>query len=598
MTCPDQTVINEHINLSFQMQMQVSNLTTLLNKTLTVDQAKQIHCQIIVSRLNNLAPLLIRQALKHAASQNSPTTTTHYIKSILQCTKQTSDVVSSTSHAIRHLSQHGQFKDALSLYNQSLSWGLLPNTFAVSSALKACARLLCTVSGLMIHGQTHKLGLCNVVFVQTALVDFYSKIGDMVVARKVFDEIRGKNVVSWNSILAGYVKYGDLAMAQSVFDEMPERDVISWNSMVSGFARANNMLQAYELFRRMPLKNTASWNTMVTGYVECEKIELARSFFDAMPEKNSVSYITMMSAYSRYGDVESAKELYDQLGNKNDLLSYNAMISCFAQNNRPKEALVLFEEMVIKPDKMTLASVVSACSQLGDSEYGARVESYMRKLGIVMDDHLATSFVDLYAKCGDIDKAYGLFNGLQKRDLVAYTTIILGCGINGRAKEAIGLFEEMMGDGIIPNVVTYTGILTAYNHVGMVEQGYECFKSMQKHGLVPSRDHYSIVVDLLGRAGRLEEAHELIKSMPMRPHAGVWGALLLGCSLHDNVELAEVAAGNCFELEPESGGYRSLLANIYAANGRWDDANRLRGGIVENGAIKIVGSSWSECGKL
>ncbi|KAK4381794.1 Pentatricopeptide repeat-containing protein [Sesamum angolense] len=130
--------------------------------------------------------------------------------------------------------------------------GLFPNTFAVSSALKACARILFKIGGLMIHGQVQKCGFCKVVFVQTALVDFYSKIGDMVIARKVFDEIRGKNVVSWNSILAGYVKYGDLAMAQSVFDEMPTKDVISWNSMVSGYARVKDMEQAYELFRRMP----------------------------------------------------------------------------------------------------------------------------------------------------------------------------------------------------------------------------------------------------------------------------------------------------------------------------------------------------------
>ncbi|KAI3448593.1 hypothetical protein Pfo_005258 [Paulownia fortunei] len=577
--------------------MQVTRFTALLDKSLTTDQAKQIHCQIVVNSLNNLEPLLIRQILKYA-NHYSPRTT-HYVKSILQ-RMQNPDVFS-TSCTIRYLSQHGQFREALSLYVQTHSSGLFPNTFAVSSALKACARILCKVGGLMIHGQVQKFGFCKVVFVQTALLDFYSKMSDMVIARKVFDEIRGKNVVSWNSMLSGYVKYGDLAMAQSVFDEMPMKDVISWNSMVSGFARAKDMEQAYELFRRMPQRNSASWNTMVTGYVECGKIELARSFFDAMPERNNVSYITMISAYSKYGNVEFAKVLYDQMGEKN-LLLYNAMIACFAQNNRAKEALQLFDEMLkpnvnIQPDKMTLASAISACSQLGDSKYGTWIESYMRESGIRMDDHLATSFIDLYAKCGNIDKAYELFNGLQKRDLVAYTAMILGCGINGRVKEAIKLFEEMMDADIIPNLVTFTGILTAYSHVGLVDEGYHCFMSMQRHGLVPSRDHYSIVVDLLGRDGRLEEAHELIKSMPMQPHAGVWGALLLACSLHNNVELAEVAAKNCFELEPDSSGYHSLLANIYASAGRWDDAKRLRRAIEEKGLVKIPGSSWMDCAK-
>ncbi|GER37596.1 pentatricopeptide repeat-containing family protein [Striga asiatica] len=574
--------------------MQVLKLKTLLDNPLTVDQAKQIHCQIILNRLRNLEPLLVRQTLK-SASTHSPRAT-RYAASILR--RMPTPDASATSHAIRHLSQRGHFADALSLYRQSLGWGLPPTTFAVSSALKACARIPSKIGGPTIHGQALKIGLCSAIFVQTALVDFYSKLGDMGVARKVFDEITTKNIVSWNSLLAGHVRSGDLSAARAVFDEIPDKDVISWNSIVSAYARAKKMDQAYEIFRIMPQKSPASWNTIISAYVECGNIELARSFFDAMPERNSVCSITLISAYSKLGDVESAEKVHEQLPVK-DLLSYNAMIACYAQNNRPKEALQLFEEMRgplvgLEPDKMTLASAVSACSQLGDLDYGNSIELYMKELGISMDNHIATAFIDLYAKCGEIERAYGLFNALRKKDLVAYTAIILGCGLNGQAREAIGLFEEMMSVGIVPNPVTFTGILTAYNHVGMVEEGYRCFLSMRENGLSPSPDHYAIVVDLLGRAGRLEEAHEVIKSMPMKPHAGVWGALLKACSLHDDVELAEIAARNCFELEPEGGGRYSLLAGVYASSGKWDEANRLRADIDEKGILKIRGSSLME----
>ncbi|KAH6826562.1 Tetratricopeptide repeat superfamily protein [Perilla frutescens var. hirtella] len=568
--------------------MTLSKLGNILEKFLTVEQAKQIHCQIVVNDLHNLEALLIRQILKCAAHYSARTS--HYVRSILGHTRKRDAF--SASCTIRYLSQNGQFEEALALYSESHASGIYPNSFAISSALKSCARILCKMGGLMIHGQLQKLALCEVVFVQTSLLDFYSKLGDMVVARKVFDEIREKNVVSWNSLLGGYVKHGDLAMAQGVFEEMPVRDVVSWNSMVSGYTRGKDMEQAYDLFCRMPERSFASWNAMVCGYIECGKIEVARRFFDAMPEKNIVSYITMISAYSKLGNVESAKELYDEQ-RENDLLLYNAMIACYAQNNRAKEALQLFDEMVkpnarFQPDKRALSSAISACSQLGDSEYGSRIESYMKELGIRMDDHLATSFIDLYAKCGNMDKAQELFNALQRRDLVAYTAMIIGCGINGKAREAIKLFDEMIDSGIVPNMVTFTGILSAYCHVGLVEEGYDCFALMQRHGFVPTQDHYSIMVDLLGKAGRVDEAYGLIKSMPSEPHAGVWGALLLGCRLNNNVQVAEIAARNCLELDPDSSGYHSLLANIYAAAGRWEDANRLRGAIH----LKIPGSSW------
>ncbi|OVA07679.1 Pentatricopeptide repeat [Macleaya cordata] len=479
------------------------------------------------------------------------------------------------------------------------SVGPCPTTFAVSAALKSCARISEKFVGTAIHSQVYKYGFSCDVYVQTSLVDFYSKLGDIERAQKVFDEMPERNVVSWNSILYGYLKSGKLEEAKSVFDEIPMKDVVSWNSMISGYAKAGDMREASSLFEQMPERNPASWNSMISGYVDFGDIRSARRLFNEMPQRSNVSWITMISGYSKCGDVNSAQELFDQIGEK-DLLSWNAMIACYAQNSQPKEALQLFNKMRkpnanVQPDQMTLASVISACSQLGDLRFGLWIEAYISKVGMELDDHLATALIDLYAKCGSIEKALELFNGLRGRDIIAYSAMILGLGINGKALDAIRLFEEMLDAEIRPNEVTFTGILTAYNHAGLVEEGYQCFGSMKSdHGLVPSADHYGIMVDLLGRAGRLEEAYRLVKSMPMQPHAGVWGALLLACRLHCNVELGEIAAQNCIELEPETSGYYSLLANIYASVERWDDAKRLRIMMEEKGLTKIPGCSWME----
>ncbi|KAF9615362.1 hypothetical protein IFM89_023013 [Coptis chinensis] len=159
-----------------------------------------------------------------------------------------------------------------------------------------------------------------------------------------------------------------------------------------------------------------------------------------------------------------------------DLLSWNAMIACYAQNSRPKEALQLFNEMrnhnvSVQPDEMIFDRAISACSQLGDLKFGLWIETYLSKIGVELDDHLATALVDLYAKCGNIEKAYELFHGLKKKDVVAYSALIFGCGINGKAFEAIRLFREMTTAQIMPNSITYTGILTVYNHAGLVEEG-------------------------------------------------------------------------------------------------------------------------------
>lgn len=478
---------------------------------------------------------------------------------------------------------------------------LTPTTYAVSAALKACARIPAVVTGRAIHAQVYKVGQQSNVFVQTALVDLYFKFGETQIARRVFDEMPERNVVSWNSILGGYIKAGDLTTARRIFDEMPIKDVVSWNSMVAGYAKAGDMGSAESLFQQMPWRNAASWNGMISGFIDSGKVEEARKLFNEMPERSNVSWIAMISGYSKCGDVDSARQLFDQMGEK-DCPSWNAMIACYAQNSRPKEALQLFNQMRklnvnVQLNEMTFVSVISACSQLGDLRFGSWIEGYMQRIGIELDDHLITALVDLYAKCGSMDNAYNLFRALRRRDMIAYSAMIFGCGINGRASDAIHLFEEMVEAKVCPNEITFTGLLTAYNHAGLVEEGCRCFASMaSKHQVMPSADHYAIMADLLGRAGRLEEAHELIKSMPMQPHVGVWGALLLACRIHGNVELGEIAARHCLELEPEAeaSGYYVLLANIYASAERWDDAKRLRKMVEEKGLSKVPGCSWME----
>ncbi|KAH9777483.1 pentatricopeptide repeat-containing protein [Citrus sinensis] len=169
-----------------------------------------------------------------------------------------------------------------------------------------------------------------------------------------------------------------------------------------------------------------------------------------------------------------------------------------------------------------------------------------------------------------------------------------GCGINGKAVDAVKLFEAMVDSQIHTNPATYTGLLTAFNCAGVVEEGYKCFSSVKDHGLFPSSYQYGIMVDLLSRAGRLEEAYKQKKCMPMQSHVEKWGALFPASRLHNNIEYGDIADHHCFMLETDATAYRSLLANIYASAERWYDAWRLRKHMEENKLVKIPGCSWRE----
>ncbi|KAL4271310.1 hypothetical protein GQ457_13G021180 [Hibiscus cannabinus] len=204
-----------------------------------------------------------------------------------------------------------------------------------------------------------------------------------------------------------------------VFNEMPEKNVVSWNYILSCHLKAGNLGEAWRVFDEMPKKDVISWITMIAGYTKC-------------------------------GDIKSARELFDKMSERDDL-AFNVMISCYAQHNQPKEALNLFGEMLksgtdIQPDGVTLASVISACSQLRELRFGSWIESYINKHVLQMDDHMVTALIDLYSKCGNVDKAFNLFNGLSKKD-VSYSVMIAGCAIKVKVDDAIKLLQKM-GDGL------------------------------------------------------------------------------------------------------------------------------------------------------
>ncbi|KAI6703695.1 hypothetical protein NL676_012831 [Syzygium grande] len=99
--------------------------------------------------------------------------------------------------------------------------------------------------------------------------------------------------------------------------------------------------------------------------------------------------------------------------------------------------------------------------------------------------------------------------------------------------------------------------------------------------ITPGVEHYGCMVHLLSKAGLLEDALELIQNMKVEPNSVIWGALLGGCELHQNLEIAQVAANALNVLEPENNGYHALLVNMYTEVSRWGEVAKIRASMKE-----------------
>ncbi|KDP27169.1 hypothetical protein JCGZ_19868 [Jatropha curcas] len=308
-----------------------------------------------------------------------------------------------------------------------------------------------------------------------------------------------------------------------------------------------------------------------------------------------VAWNVMITAYAKRGEMESARRLFDEVP-KRDVVSWNVMIAGYVVCGQNEQALEMFEEMRSvgeQPDEVTMLSLLSACTDLGDLEIGRKLhlsilETNLGEMSVILGNALTY----MYARCGSIKRALGLFRGMKEKDVSTWNSIILGLAFHGNAEESINLFEEMKRlKNIKPNEITFIGVLVACSHAGKVKEGHEYFTIMKdRYDIEPNARHYGCMVDLLGRAGLLNNALEFIDKMKIESDAVIWRTLLGACRVYGNVELGKYAHEKLVKLRKDKNGDYMLLSNIYVSIGEWDGSHKVRK-LIDDSGIR-----WKEPG--
>lgn len=425
--------------------------------------------------------------------------------------------------------------EALRFYDQMTNLGVQPYKFTFISILKACTAVRDVGKGCCVHGSVVKVGLESDEYLRSALVNLYGCCGDAHAAYRLFMESPTNNCAVWNSMISVAFANGEIELARKLFDDIPERDSTTWNAAVNGYSKLGLMDLAKALFDQMPRRNLVSWSSMATGYV---------------------------------------------------------------QSGRPREALKLFKEMLaagVRPDGVTMATMLAACSQIGALDMGKWIHAYMGKSNLEFDVVLGTSLVDMYGKCGCIDLALQVFNRMKHKNISSWNAMLCGLAMHGCGDDALALFEEMESTNIEPTDVSFVGVLSACSHIGAVEEGRRQFHRMcTTFKISPKIEHYGCMVDLFSRAGLISEARDLILSMPMEPNTIILGTFLNACKIHGDLSTAELVVRHISRLFPSDVGCYVLLSNIFASRNEWDGVTRIRKMVKGMGAQKIPGCSSIE----
>ncbi|XP_020213749.1 putative pentatricopeptide repeat-containing protein At3g05240 [Cajanus cajan] len=468
------------------------------------------------------------------------------------------------------------------LYSQMIENGYSPDHFTFPFVLKASSLIADQDCGKCTHSRIVKSGFEADVYTATGLLHMYVSCADMKSGLKVFDNIPKWNVVAWTCLISGYVNNNQPYAALKVFENMchwgVEPNEITMVNALIACARSREIDTGRRVHQRIrkagydPFMSTSNSNIILATailemYAKCGSLKIARDLFNKMPQRNIVSWNSMINAYNQY--------------------------------ERHQEALDLFFDMWsngFHPDKATFLSVLSVCAHQCGLALGQTVHAYLLKTGIATDIALATALLNMYAKTGELGSAQKIFNSLQKKDVVVWTSMINGLAMHGHGNEALSMFQTMQEDSsLVPDHITYIGVLFACSHVGLIEEAQKHFRLMiGMYGIMPRREHYGCLVDLLSRAGLLGEAERLLETMSVQPNIPIWGAILNGCQIHENLCVANQVKVRLAELEPDQSGVHVLLSNIYAKAGRWEEVNVTRKVMKHRRIAKTIGHSSVE----
>ncbi|KAG6494484.1 hypothetical protein ZIOFF_049516 [Zingiber officinale] len=343
-----------------------------------------------------------------------------------------------------------------------------------------------------------------------------------------------------NGLINFYCKRGEIASARKLFDGSRFKDLVSWNSLMAGYVDRGDASEARKLFDAMPERDAFSWTILIDGYgKKVGDVGRARELFDEMPNKDVACWNSMIDGYVGGGMIGPARQLFDEMPQRN-VVSWSILIHGYVRCGYPKQALELFQRMLvegIRTDQVCAVGAISACSQLGALDQGRWIHSYLKKNTGLLDVVTETA----KAERGDMEREHG-------------------CAHTGLVDEGRCIFERMRSD----------------------------------FGIEPKAEHYGCLVDLLGRAGLLQEARRVIETMPTEPTASIWGSLLAACRVHQCTELAEAAVEQLRKVGADDGGVYVLISNIYAAEGKWNEASLIRRLMSCRGMEKVIGRSAVE----
>ncbi|KAL5564712.1 hypothetical protein UlMin_027876 [Ulmus minor] len=431
----------------------------------------------------------------------------------------------------------GNFEEAFELFLEMRREGTVEvNPVTLTVMFEGCGSFARFREGIQMHGLVLRMGMNFEVFLGNSIIIMYSRFGCIDAAAKMFHNMSRRDVVSWNSLIEGYVRSSAIEDAFKVFEIMPVKDVVSWTTIISGFFNKGLTEKAIELFKLIPRKDSVSWTALISGFVNNEEYEEAFRWFTKMLRKafrlNPLTLSSMLSAsaglaninqglqvhalaikmdmefdlsiqnglvsmYSKCGNVHDACKIFVSIDSPNTV-SFNSMITGFAQNGLGKEALDLFSKMQnerCEVNEITFLGVLSACVHVGLVEEGWKYFNMMKSVyHLVAEPNHYACMVDLLGRAGLVDEAMELISLMPFEPNVGVWGALLSAGRAHLRFDLAHLAAQRLIELEPDNATPYVVLSSVYSISGKSKDGDQVRMTKKLKGIKKSPGCSWIVV--------------------------------------------------------------------------------------------------------
>ncbi|KAL5978780.1 hypothetical protein ACLOJK_029897 [Asimina triloba] len=460
-----------------------------------------------------------------------------------------------------------RFQEALHVYVEMISAGVLPDEFAFPAAIKSAAGLHDLNSGQQVHAAAIKHGYASSsVIVANTLITMYGKCGAIGNSCQVFERISPREQVSWNSMISAFCQCEEWALALEEFQAMQEEQV-----ELSSFTLVSIVLAASHLEGEYGLR----LGKQIHGY------GLRAGYFCS--DGKSFTRNALMAMYSKLGRVDDSYAVFQRLDGK-DVVAWNTMISSFAQNDRFAEALRLLRQMThseVKPDQFTIASVLPACSHLQLLDIGKQIHAFvLRNDNLSENSFIGSALVDMYCNCGIVKTGRHVFDSISEWRAGLWNSMITGYAQSELDEEALRLFIDMEAlAGLSPNATTMASVLPACARCEAFphKEGFHGY--VLKRGFGGDRYVQNALLDMYARIGKLEVSQKIFEELDDKDLVS-WNTMITGYIVNGRHEealrlLSEILledniSGKKFSFKPNSITLMAVLPGcaILAALGK------------------------------